>query len=74
VKQLNVPLEDEVYNAAKIGAATAGVLLKDWVAQAIKSFSNWQTKEPRKTLGMARAVETDAPGELTIDLNPDFGA
>lgn len=75
VKQLNVPLEDEVYSAAKIGAATAGILLKDWVARAIveKAASVGSANSPQAPTS-ARAVETDAPGELTIDPNQDFGA
>ena len=35
MKQINVPVEDEVYAAAKMGAAKAGIPLKDWVAEAI---------------------------------------
>jgi hypothetical protein len=35
MKQINVPVEDEVYEAAKLLAAKAGMLLKAWVARAI---------------------------------------
>jgi hypothetical protein len=125
VKQLNVPLEDEIYNEAKVASATAGMLLKDWVAKAIhecatphitltaifpKLTCSVGTNEEKPAVepevsgvhpfivgaaraladreeiiaaiakpspllkSSARAVETDAPGELTIDPNQDFGA
>ena len=35
MKQINVPVEDEVYEAAKLLAAKCGMLLKAWVARAI---------------------------------------
>jgi len=35
MKQINVPVEDEVYETAKIMAAKAGMMLKAWVARAI---------------------------------------
>jgi predicted HicB family RNase H-like nuclease len=35
LKQINVPVEDEVYEAAKLLAAKCGMLLKAWVARAI---------------------------------------
>ena len=35
MKHINVPVEDEVYEAAKLMAAKAGMMLKAWVARAI---------------------------------------
>jgi hypothetical protein len=35
MKQINVPVEDEVYESAKLLATKAGMLLKAWVARAI---------------------------------------
>ena len=35
MKQINVPVEDEVYEAAKLATEKAGMLLKAWVARAI---------------------------------------
>jgi hypothetical protein len=35
MRQINVPVEDEVYEAAKLLATKAGMLLKAWIARAI---------------------------------------
>jgi predicted HicB family RNase H-like nuclease len=35
MKQINVPVVDEVYEAAVTGASEAGMYLKAWVARAI---------------------------------------
>lgn len=36
MKQINVPVEDEVYAEAKLMAAQAGMMLKAWIARAIR--------------------------------------
>ncbi len=35
MRQINVPIEDAVYEAAKIAAAKKGMLFKRWVEKAI---------------------------------------
>ena len=61
MKQINVPVSEDVYAAAKMGAAAAGIPMKDWVARAILQFSAACTFSPPGATTSARAVETDAP-------------
>jgi hypothetical protein len=79
VKQINVPVGDDVYAAAKMGAAAAGIPMKDWVARAVLHYAAPHNEtqtivQAARDTTSARAVETDAPGELTIDPDQDFGA
>lgn len=103
MKQINVPVGDEIYNEAKIAAAQAGMLFKDWVAKAVHECAaphitftatfpksepvetdapEWPSASERaESLAQLRtekhspiSEDSDAPGELTIDPNQDFGA
>ena len=44
MKQINVPVQDAVYEAAKVSAARAGMLFKAWVERAIAAATDPQDR------------------------------
>lgn len=48
MKQINVPVEDEVYTAAKEAARQSGMIFKRWVAMAVSDTAVRCLADPRK--------------------------
>lgn len=54
MRNINVPVEDAVYDAAKVAAAKAGMLFRKWVERAIADA----TDAPIGTLDTRKPAET----------------